>query len=97
MGLPETVNESSEHQERRPSHTEFGLSNDHMTAHVEYDDQGIAGILRSPYVFGAAALASMGGFSFGYGTVIPQNDIEFSLTINRSGCHLSHSRHATIS
>lgn len=37
--------------------------------HVEYDNNGIAGIIRSPYVFGAAMLASMGGFSFGYGKV----------------------------
>jgi hypothetical protein len=34
---------------------------------IRYDDKGLSGILRSPYVFGAAALASLGGFSFGYG------------------------------
>ncbi|KAJ9144539.1 MFS monosaccharide transporter [Pleurostoma richardsiae] len=33
---------------------------------IRYDDKGLSGILRSPYVFGAAALASLGGFSFGY-------------------------------
>lgn len=31
------------------------------------DDKGIKGLLRSPYVFGVALLASFGGFSFGYG------------------------------
>ncbi|OJJ37964.1 hypothetical protein ASPWEDRAFT_153987 [Aspergillus wentii DTO 134E9] len=30
------------------------------------DDKGIKGLLNSPYVFGAALLASFGGFSFGY-------------------------------
>lgn len=33
---------------------------------LSYDNKGISGILRSPYVFGAALLASFGGFSFGY-------------------------------
>ncbi|KAI8680701.1 MFS domain-containing protein [Fusarium sp. Ph1] len=33
---------------------------------ISYDDNGLAGIVRSPYVLGAAALASFGGFSFGY-------------------------------
>lgn len=34
---------------------------------ISYDSNGLAGIVRSPYVLGAAALASFGGFSFGYG------------------------------
>jgi hypothetical protein len=34
---------------------------------LAYDNTGIMGIIRSPYVFGAALLASFGGFSFGYG------------------------------
>ncbi|KAI8722753.1 MFS domain-containing protein [Fusarium sp. LHS14.1] len=33
---------------------------------ISYDENGLAGIVRSPYVLGAAALASFGGFSFGY-------------------------------
>ncbi|KAF4465051.1 quinate transport [Fusarium albosuccineum] len=33
---------------------------------ISYDSNGLAGIVRSPYVLGAAALASFGGFSFGY-------------------------------
>ncbi|KAJ5721296.1 uncharacterized protein N7483_009230 [Penicillium malachiteum] len=33
---------------------------------ISYDNNGIKGILNSPFVFGAALLASFGGFSFGY-------------------------------
>ena len=33
---------------------------------IDYGQNGLAGIVSSPYVFGAALLASMGGFSFGY-------------------------------
>ncbi|KAL1640214.1 hypothetical protein SLS58_007165 [Diplodia intermedia] len=34
--------------------------------HVSYGKSGIGGLIESPYVLGAAFLASMGGFSFGY-------------------------------
>lgn len=34
---------------------------------ITYDNNGVKGILNSPFVFGAALLASFGGFSFGYG------------------------------
>lgn len=33
---------------------------------ISYGSTGIRGIVQSPYVFAAALLASMGGFSFGY-------------------------------
>ncbi|KAK2595608.1 hypothetical protein QQS21_006655 [Conoideocrella luteorostrata] len=33
---------------------------------ISYGPSGIRGVVSSPYVFGAAFLASMGGFSFGY-------------------------------
>lgn len=33
---------------------------------VSYGPGGIRGIIASPFVFGAAFLASLGGFSFGY-------------------------------
>lgn len=33
---------------------------------ISYGENGISGIFRSPYVVGAAVLASFGGFSFGY-------------------------------
>lgn len=35
---------------------------------VSYGPSGLKGLFTSPYVFGAAILASMGGFSFGYGS-----------------------------
>lgn len=51
------------------SHSEFGSQRrGNLVVHVEYDKEGLGGIIRSPYVFGAALLASFGGFSFGYGT-----------------------------
>lgn len=34
---------------------------------VNYGQAGAKAFLTSPYVFGAALLASMGGFSYGYG------------------------------
>ena len=34
---------------------------------LSYGSEGLSGLVRSPYVLGAAVLASMGGFSFGYG------------------------------
>jgi MFS family permease len=33
---------------------------------ISYGKGGIRGVVGSPYIFGAAFLASMGGFSFGY-------------------------------
>ncbi|KAF5612152.1 quinate transporter [Fusarium sp. NRRL 25303] len=45
-----------------PEHLEDGIAN----TEISYDNNGLAGIIRSPYVFGAALLASFGGFSFGY-------------------------------
>ena len=42
---------------------------------VSYDNSGITGIIRSPYVFGAALLASFGGFSFGYGREPPSHAV----------------------
>lgn len=38
---------------------------------VSYGKQGIRGLISSPYIFGAALLASMGGFSFGYDQLRP--------------------------
>src|SRR5690349_7907610 len=37
-----------------------------LAENVSYGPGGIKGIISSPYVFGAAFLASLGGFSFGY-------------------------------
>ena len=39
---------------------------DKLAEQVSYGPQGIRGLVSSPYVLGAAFLASLGGFSFGY-------------------------------
>lgn len=49
----------------KATHLEDGGPND-QPVEISYDNAGISGIIRSPYVFGAALLASFGGFSFGY-------------------------------
>lgn len=47
-------------------HHEAQLHHGQPVSEIDYDNKGITGIVRSPYVFGAALLASFGGFSFGY-------------------------------
>ncbi|KAF2848193.1 general substrate transporter [Plenodomus tracheiphilus IPT5] len=47
-------------------HLEENTVLDVRDAEVAYGKNGIPGLIGSPYVFGAACLASMGGFSFGY-------------------------------
>lgn len=47
-------------------HVENGVSPSQSAPEISYANKGISGIIRSPYVFGAALLASFGGFSFGY-------------------------------
>jgi MFS family permease len=42
-----------------------------LSAPVQYDSGKVRDLVRSPYVFGAAMLASPGGFSFGYGMGVP--------------------------
>lgn len=37
-----------------------------LAEQVSYGESGVRGLLSSPYVFGAAFLASLGGYSFGY-------------------------------
>ena len=39
---------------------------DRLAEQVSYGPGGVRGLLGSPYVFGAAFLASLGGFSSGY-------------------------------
>ena len=65
-------NDAKSIQEVSISHEEYnGVQiQEVMERKLEYDTNGPAGILRSPYVFGAALLASFGGFSFGYGMIL---------------------------
>lgn len=58
-----------------------------LQTELHYDTEGIVGIFRSPYVLGAAILASMGGFSFGYGRTIMliSHDIGISNTYPDQG------------
>ena len=52
----------AEHDEYADNHALALLS-----AEVKYDNGKLRDLGRDPYVFGAALLASLGGFSFGYG------------------------------
>lgn len=62
-GVPDTLDkESAVHAEHAEENALAILS-----AQVQYDNGRIKDLVRSPYVFGAAMLASFGGFSFGYG------------------------------
>lgn len=70
-----------------------------LSDEIEYDHDGIRGIVRSPYVFGAALLASFGGFSFGYGEK-PALSFSWGTTSNpflRSRSYLPNSGHAPVS
>lgn len=57
----------------------------HLADDVSYGPSGVRGLISSPYVLGAAFLASLGGFSFGYDQVRYQaNSSEaMSLTTTR--------------
>lgn len=52
-----------EHIEITDKHTSEVSSLDYEN--LAYGKNGVAGIVTSPFVFGVACLASMGGFSFG--------------------------------
>ncbi|KAG9516337.1 hexose carrier protein, partial [Aureobasidium melanogenum] len=61
----DTYNSSSEHNEYLETiHTAELPQN--LAGEVAYGRNGFRGIIESPFVFGAAMLASLGGFSFGY-------------------------------
>ncbi|KAF5966534.1 quinate transporter protein [Fusarium bulbicola] len=57
---------SKESISKSPSHVEETDPTPQAETAIEYDSNGLSGIIRSPYVLGAATLASLGGFSFGY-------------------------------
>ncbi|OBT82231.1 hypothetical protein VE02_09408 [Pseudogymnoascus sp. 03VT05] len=57
----------SEHVERSENKTMTDLEADDIFAeNLAYGPNGIRGLIGNSYVFGAAFLASLGGFSFGY-------------------------------
>lgn len=66
---------SSEKRDENAEHVEVAYKLDGDGVHhagfgieeVRYGKSGAKAFFSSPYVFGAALLASMGGFSYGYG------------------------------
>lgn len=67
-----TMAESKLSTEKAPQHLEEARLSLNQQDPFDYDklhygNTGLKGLASSPYVFGAAFLASMGGFSFGYG------------------------------
>lgn len=61
--------EQYEHaEEASPSPIDIEISDAALnpTEQVAYGKPGVRGLISSPFIFGAALLASMGGFSFGY-------------------------------
>lgn len=69
----------------------------HLADDVSYGPNGIRGLISSPYVLGAAFLASLGGFSFGYDQVCCYTTSLVLVTDIRSGSYLYHQRDAAIS
>ncbi|OJD34080.1 high-affinity glucose protein [Diplodia corticola] len=61
----EAHDQATEKIEHLPDH-ELTTIPSNAEGHVSYGKSGMKGLVESPYVLGAAFLASMGGFSFGY-------------------------------
>jgi len=79
MSADEKKEVQTEQSSAANSHIEQAYTSDHEVAlranavllnheNLSYGSSGLKGIMESPYVCAAAFLASMGGFSFGYGT-----------------------------
>jgi hypothetical protein len=49
-----------------PEHNEQIIADPSFVQSISYGCSGVKGLLSSKYVFGAAVLASLGGFSMGY-------------------------------
>ena len=64
----EKASPATEHHEtdKLDIHTDISFA-ELAAEEVHYGYSGARAFLSSPYVFGAALLASMGGFSYGYG------------------------------
>lgn len=64
MAVGESRAQHIERDDLEPVHTaELPTA---LAENVSYGPDGIKGLVSSPFVFGAAFLASLGGFSFGY-------------------------------
>lgn len=69
MSTSKYLNNASQHKEHASDSVEQLETNELPTVlaeHVSYGPNGVCGLIASPYVFGAALLASLGGFSWGY-------------------------------
>lgn len=91
MDHKDNVTHKSEHHEKIQSVQQLDtVSGDLLVVladHVSYGRSGVRGLVSSPYIFGAALLASLGGFSFGYDqgvisiiNVMPQFHAQFPET-----------------
>jgi hypothetical protein len=65
---------------------------------ISYDSSGLKGIFNSPYVCGAALLASFGGFSFGYGEAVQNPKLQGNLLtyMHRPRCNFLNLGYAAI-
>lgn len=58
---------SLQHDEHGPTHFSKDSGSEQDNEPIIYGVNGHSSWAKSPFVFGAALLASMGGFSYGYG------------------------------
>lgn len=86
---------SKESLSNSPSHVEETGPAPQVEAAIEYGSNGFGGIVPSPYFLGAATLASLGGFSFGYGKSTIANLIS-KLTVTRPGRNQYYPYHEAI-
>lgn len=61
----EDIYNDAEHKEHLPLSQGGDPFN---TEHLSYGESGLKGLIAAPYIFAASLLASLAGFSFGYGT-----------------------------
>lgn len=67
MHTKQSMEKAPEHYENEKARPSLVEQDPFDYDKLNYGQSGLSGLLSSPYVFGAAFLASMGGFSFGYG------------------------------
>lgn len=90
----ESAYTSSEQQDTTRRASQVLLNQENLS----YGSSGIKGIIESPYVCAAAFLASMGGFSFGYGTFMNFASLILVqlIMLCRPRCYLPDSHHASL-